>query len=124
MPLTAANMEEYLNITDDVEGMRLELEEKGEDLFEAKALRPQLKVSTLSTASIERKQAMYCPEESRPVDSVGQLNKISNVGSPLSYNHGCLADSKFQFQRHWTMFVKYSPYSNLALGLLWTYHWN
>jgi hypothetical protein len=124
MPHTAASMDEYLNITDDVEGLRLELEEKGEDLFEAKALRPQLKVSRLSTVSIEGKEGIYDPKESRPIDCVRELHGISNVGSPLLYDHEFLADSGFRLQRPRTIFVKYSPYSNLALGLLWTYHWN
>lgn len=82
LPLARYSMELYLNITNDVEGLRLELDEKKEDLFEPKDGSPQLMVKRLVSVSGEKTNNSYTVSQLQIVESAKQLTKLSSVGCP------------------------------------------
>jgi hypothetical protein len=82
IPLARASMELYLNITTDVERLRLELDEIKEDLFEPKDGNPQLLVKRLVGISREKKNKSYTVSQLQVVESATQLTKLSSVSGP------------------------------------------
>ena len=78
MSLTQINMDLYINITNDTRGLRQELGEKKEDLFDPKAGKPQLMVNRLSSINGAQNFDSYSISKFE-IESVEQLTKISKV---------------------------------------------
>jgi hypothetical protein len=93
-------MDLYLNITNDAEGLGLELEEKKEDLFQPKAGKPQLLVNRLLSVNEVEKCKTYEVSKHQSVGSLRQLTEISNVGCPLVFNHKLVADPRTNRKVH------------------------